>query len=145
MTDRDRQHLHRRYGGGRPRKNLRIPVAFDVEMGGWKGLAVGRAMDLSQEGIRLRCPRAYAVGDRLALSFTIPGAKERCDVVGEVKWVEPAGSMEQFQIGCTFVHTPQSKTAFAKLLWDIESGSYPEALRDPGGNTVRRAKKPPIQ
>jgi Tfp pilus assembly protein PilZ len=131
--------IHRRYKvGARNRKGARIPIAVDVEIGGAKGGAMGRARDITVEGIQIRSPHSYAVGERLAITLHIPKFAQHFDFVAKVAWVEPAGSMEEFQIGCTFVHTTESQKLLKNLLWELASGNIPEILRAPGKKTTRR-------
>lgn len=137
MTQKDRG-LHRYKNIHRPRKGARIPVAVDVEIGGVKGGAMGRALDITVEGIKIRSPHSYGVGTRLALTLHIPGFAQHFDFAAEVKWVEPAGSFEEFHLGCSFVHTTESHALLKNLLWELASGNLPEIQRVPGKKTTRR-------
>lgn len=132
--------LHRRHKNPpRPRKGARVPIAVDVEMGGAKGPAMARAIDLTVEGIKIRAPHSYSVGDRLALTLHIPGFAQEFRFASEVKWVDPAGSMEEFHLGCAFHHTAESQKLLKNLLWELASGNLPEILRTK--RTTRRNLK----
>lgn len=138
MADKD-PGIHRRYKvGPRNRKGQRIPIAVDVEIGGAKGGTMGRAIDITVEGIQIRSPHAYAVGERLAITLHIPRFSQQFDFVAKVQWLDPAGSTEEFLIGCTFVHTQESLKLLKNLLWELASGNIPDILRTPGKKTTRR-------
>lgn len=142
MPERERG-LDRRYKPApKGRKQQRIPISLDVEIGGEKGGAMGRAVDLTQEGIQIRSPHSYGIGCRLAVSLHIPRFAPGLDFVAEVKWVDAAGSMEEFLLGCRFVHTPESHKMLKGLLWELATGNLAEVMRVPGQKT-RRIRKPP--
>lgn len=131
--------IHRRYKTlPKNRTRLRMGVRVDVEIGGMKGAAVGRAVDLTEEGIQVRSPHNYGVGERLALSLHIPQFAPQFDFVATVMWIEPAGSTDEFLLGCRFLHTPESHKLLKNLLWEISTGNLPEIQRTPGQKTTRR-------
>jgi len=145
MAEKERG-LHRRY---RPtqkgRKGQRIPIAIDVEIGGEKGGGMGRAVDLTHEGIQIRSPHSYAIGSRIAVSLHIPLFAPGLDFVAEVKWVDAAGTMDEFLLGCQFRHTAESSKLLETLLWELATGNLTEIQRKPGKKTTRvfLKKKPP--
>lgn len=134
--------LNRRY---RPtqkgRKEQRIPVALDVEIGGEKGGTMGRVIDLTLNGIQIRSPHNYGIGNRVALSLHIPRFAPGLDFVAEVKWIDPAGTTDAFLMGCSFVHTPESYRSLKGLIWEIASGNLTEIMRVPGQDTRKRDSK----
>jgi hypothetical protein len=122
--------IHRRYKAGpKGRKSIRIAIQVTVEIGGHKGAAIGKALDITPEGVLVRAPHSYGVGERVALTLRVPKFAQRFDFAAEVKWLEPAGSMKEFYIGCLFVHTAESKRLIDLLVWELATGNIPEALR----------------
>ena len=134
--------LNRRY---RPtqqgRKDQRIPVELDVEIGGEKGGTIGRVVDLTLNGIQIRSLHNYGIGNRIALSLQIPGFAPGLDFVAEVKWIDPAGTTDAFLMGCGFIHTPESYRVLKGLIWEIASGNLTEIVRVPGQGTHKRDTK----
>jgi hypothetical protein len=134
--------LNRRYQSTQKgRKEQRIPVALDVEIGGEKGGTMGRVIDLTLNGIQIRSPHNYGIGTRVALSLQIPKFAPGLDFVVEVKWIDPAGTTEEFLMGCKFVHTPESYNMLKGLVWEIASGNLTEIMRVPGQDTRKRDAK----
>ena len=102
---------------------MREWVKIPVEIGGKAGAATGIALDLTEKGISLRVPHQYAVGDRLAVTLAVPRFQRGLDFVAEVRWVDAAGTLDEFLMGCEFVHTPETEEQLRKLIWEISAGT----------------------
>ena len=139
MAEKERGFNRRYKPTPKGRKAQRIPVALDVEIGGEKGGTIGRVIDLTVNGIQIRSPHNYGVGSRVALSLLIPKFAPGLDFVAEIKWIDPAGTTDEFLMGCNFVHTPESYGLLKNLVWEIASGNLAEILRVPGRDTRRKA------
>jgi hypothetical protein len=141
MADKDRG-IHRRYKPPpKARKGERQPIAINVEIGGLKGGVIGRAMDLTVDGIKIRSPHNYGVGDRLALTLHIPGFATQFNFPAEVKWIDLAEPTNEYFLGCNFIHTPATHKLLQNLLWELSIGNIPEIVRTSDHQTTRRKLK----
>jgi uncharacterized protein (TIGR02266 family) len=60
-------------------------------------------------GVFIATPRTRPVGDRLALTFTLPGTDEQLSVQGEVRWTRDAPAEEDDRpagMGLRFISLP---------------------------------------
>jgi hypothetical protein len=70
-------------------------------------------------------PRLLALGDWVIVSFTIPGATEPVEILGEVRWSRPFQDLVDVPggLGLRFVETP---TRAAVLALELQQLGSPE-------------------
>jgi len=61
------------------------------------------------------------IGDRAGTSLRFQGGSET-SLSFEVRWARAEGTTG-YRLGVEFVHTPETRKAMQKLMWEIESGT----------------------
>jgi Tfp pilus assembly protein PilZ len=127
---------------GTPRDKPRDKVDAICKLTGSRGRTLARVRDLTEGGFRIFSPKAYEVGDELAVELLIPGFTELQDFKAEVRWIDMAGSESIYEIGCAFLLTPKSRQTLQNLLWEFHSGNVTELQRKPDAKkTIRHVRK----
>ncbi|MCX7943192.1 MAG: PilZ domain-containing protein [Deltaproteobacteria bacterium] len=92
------------------RKFKRIPVGFQVKytIGGVSGVA--QAIDVSSGGIFINIKETPNVGDKVYLSFILPGttAREQIKIIGEITRIAKEDEEKKSGIGILFVAVPSA-------------------------------------
>src|SRR3989338_7277335 len=94
---------------GRFQKDLEVNYLVEKK----PHLKNGRALDISEGGLKLLLDEKPAVGTILDLKITLPGSKEMAEIEGEVAWAEEAkasppasgtlSDKRQFRVGVRFL------------------------------------------
>jgi uncharacterized protein (TIGR02266 family) len=71
------------------RRAGRSDLELDVEVGAGEELYAVTAKNIGLGGVFLATARLRAVGDRVALKFTLPGVDDPIAVESEVRWIRP--------------------------------------------------------
>ncbi len=97
------------------RRFKRIPVGFQVKYTIGEISGVAQAVDVSNGGIFINLKYNPKVGDKVYLSFILPGttAREQIKIIGEIKRVVKENDEKKSGIGILFVAVP---TAAKKTL-----------------------------
>jgi hypothetical protein len=106
----------------------RIRFRFKVEVRDSRRAFEAEARDVSIDGLCLSSPILLRVGDRVGTTLFVRGGPP-ISLSFEVRWAQPDGP-SRYRIGVEFVHTPESRKALQKLMWQIESGAV-QVTRDP--------------
>ncbi|MGC8927916.1 MAG: PilZ domain-containing protein [Myxococcota bacterium] len=97
------------------RKFKRIPVGFQVKYTIGEVSGVAQAVDVSSGGIFINLRSTPKVGEKVYLSFILPGttAREQIKIIGEISRVSKDEDEKKSGIGILFVAVP---TAAKKTL-----------------------------
>ena len=78
----------------------------------------GTARNVCTGGLFVSTPRLLPVGDWVVVSFTIPGATEPIEILGEVRWSRPYQDLVDVPggLGLRFVETAVRATVLAMEL-----------------------------
>lgn len=89
----------------RPR---RIDLEIPVQLRSRSGLEPGVVKNLCDGGVFVATPHLLTAGDWVIVSFTIPGATEPIEILGEVRWSRPYQDLVDIPsgMGLRFVETP---------------------------------------
>lgn len=77
------------------RRAGRSDVEVDVEVKAAEELYASTTKNIGLGGVFLATQRLRAIGERVALKFTLPGVDDPIAVESEVRWVRPPGSPER--------------------------------------------------
>jgi uncharacterized protein (TIGR02266 family) len=99
----------------KPPRLRRIDIDIPVQLRGRAGSARGTARNVCAGGLFVATPRVLPVGDWVVVSFTIPGATEPIEVLGEVRWSRPFQDLVDIPagLGLRFVETAVRATVLA--------------------------------
>ena len=122
------------------RKWKRVPAGFDVTYRIEEQCGVASAIDVSSGGIFVGLDSPPRVGDRVYLTFTLPGVSA-CGpvrVIGEVIRTVPPGTKNQPGFGVSFIATqPDSRKALGDFIRGASLIKLDDAdLRDIGGEII---------
>ncbi len=92
------------------RKFKRIPVGFQVKYTIGETSGVAQAVDVSSGGIFINIKNLPKVGDKVYLSFILPGttAREQIKIIGEITRVAKEDEEKRTGIGVLFVAVPSA-------------------------------------
>ena len=121
---------------------MRLLVDFPVEVRGERGKFLGKVRDLTGSGARLRVTTRVRLGERLGITFKIPGDKDPkpWDFVAHVCWVTEPDEAGEMQCGLEFEHAGDTDERLRALVWKLETGEATAIERR--HKTVRRVIPP---
>ena len=92
------------------RKFKRIPLGFQVKYAIGEITGVAQAVDVSSGGIFINIKSTPKVGDKVYLSFILPGttAREQIKIIGEITRVAKDNDEKKSGIGILFVAVPSA-------------------------------------
>jgi len=92
------------------RKYKRIPVGFQVKYTIGETSGVAQAVDVSNGGIFINMKSIPKVGEKVYLSFILPGttAREQIKIIGEITRVAKEDEEKRGGIGILFVAVPSA-------------------------------------
>lgn len=99
------------------RVDIDLPVQFRSRAGSGRGTA----KNVGAGGLFVATTRLLEVGDWMIVSFTIPGATEPVEILGEVRWSRPFQDLVDVPggLGLRFVETPVRATVLVLELQRI--------------------------
>ncbi|MBI2932676.1 MAG: PilZ domain-containing protein [Planctomycetes bacterium] len=113
----------------KPRRSVRNLVDIPVEIRGEK-LVFGSGRDLSEAGLRVRLESRVRMGERVGVTFRLPGfANVDLNFSAEVRWVKAHPSGGVWEAGLEFDHTPETSKRIHLLLWELQAGNLKEIER----------------
>jgi uncharacterized protein (TIGR02266 family) len=114
------------------RRAGRTDVEVEVEVRADEDLYAGKTKNIGLGGVFLATPKVRAIGDRVALKFTLPGVEVPIDVESEVRWVRtpPGASPSQ---------PPGMGLRFVNLAYDL-SVALQRFLADREREAERRSR-----
>jgi uncharacterized protein (TIGR02266 family) len=93
-----------------PPRPSRIDLEIDVVLGADGGALAGRLENIGIGGVFVATSHFRPVGDRVTLSFTLPGRMEPISLESEVRWIRGRSSAEHADrstgMGLRFVDAP---------------------------------------
>ncbi len=110
----------------------RADIALPVQLRSRAWSARGTARNVCAGGLFVSTPRLLPVGDWVVVSFTIPGATEAIEVLGEVRWSRPYQDLVDVPggLGLRFVETPMRATFLALELQQLGERAAPRTDGD---------------
>jgi uncharacterized protein (TIGR02266 family) len=111
------------YDRSRSPRPKRVPTEIPVQLRSRTGSAEGIVKNLCLGGLFVATPRLLALGDWVVVSFTIPGASEPVEILGEVRWSRPFQDLVDVPggLGLRFVETPTRAAVLALELQQLGS------------------------
>lgn len=109
----------------KPPRAERVDIDFPVQFRSRAGSGRGTAKNVCAGGLFVATPRLLEVGDWMIVSFTIPGATEPVEILGEVRWSRPFQDLVEVPagLGLRFVETPVRATVLVLELQRIGAAS----------------------
>jgi uncharacterized protein (TIGR02266 family) len=109
----------------KPPRPERIDVDLPVQLRSRAGSGRGTAKNVCAGGLFVATTRLLEVGDWMIVSFTIPGATEPVEILGEVRWSRPFQDLVDVPggLGLRFVETPVRATVLVLELQRIAAMS----------------------
>ena len=99
----------------------RTRIRFRVEIRDSRRTFDAESRDVSVDGLSFASPILMRIGDRVGTSLHLEGI-ESVSLSFEIRWARPEGP-KSYLTGVEFMHTPESRKAMQKLLWQIDSGT----------------------
>ena len=108
-----------------PSRPERVGLDLPVQLRSRAGSARGTVKNICTGGVFVATPRLLDVGDWVIVTFTIPGATEPIEILGEVRWSRPFQDMVAVPagLGLRFVETAVRATVLALELQRIGNGA----------------------
>jgi uncharacterized protein (TIGR02266 family) len=116
-----------RFEKGLPRPK-RVDIEIPVQLRSRAGSGRGTAKNVCSGGVFVATTRLLEVGDWMIVSFTIPGATEPVEILGEVRWSRPFQDLVDVPggLGLRFVETPVRATVLVLELQRIAAATPSE-------------------
>lgn len=98
-----------------PDRARRVDIDVPVQLRSRAGSGRGTAKNVGAGGLFVATSRLLPVGDWVVVSFTIPGATEPIEVLGEVRWSRPFQDLVDVPggLGLRFVETAVRATVLS--------------------------------
>ena|SRR5204863_9160689 len=90
------------------RRSGRVDLELPVDLRTNEGSIAASTKNIGRGGVFVATERPHRVGERLALTFTLPGSTDPISVQSEVRWTRESASSEEGDrvagMGLRFVH-----------------------------------------
>ncbi len=106
-------------------RSHRVDIDLPVQLRCRSWEARGTARNVGVGGLFVMTPRLLPMGDWVVVSFTIPGATEPVEILGEVRWSRPYQDLVDVPggLGLRFIETGMRATVVALELQRIGEAS----------------------
>src|ERR1051325_5340141 len=97
------------------RRSGRVDLELPVDLKTAEGSIAAATKNIGRGGVFVATDRLHRVGERLAVTFTLPGSTDRIQVQSEVRWTREGSASQQGErvagMGLRFVQPPIFATA----------------------------------